>query len=154
MRAHYCLCSSCEHAQYANNRTARVQAVDELRLECAALDGAGRRRTGASVAWSIQRYLIFALLSCIPGRRMLPCLCYVCGMAITDARASSVSAQSVAPRQVRKPASFQQRCKSQYVRGKCFPIRVHQHAGYVTICSPEGLLLMAALCTAERLARM
>lgn len=43
------------------------QVVSELRSECAALDSQGRKRTGAAVAWSLQRYLIFALLSCIPG---------------------------------------------------------------------------------------
>ena len=41
--------------------------VNELRLECAERDNIGRKRTGAAVAWSLQRYLIFALLSCIPG---------------------------------------------------------------------------------------
>ena len=41
--------------------------VNELRLECAERDSIGRKRTGAAVAWSLQRYLIFALLSCIPG---------------------------------------------------------------------------------------
>ncbi len=45
-----------------------VQAVEELRSECAALDSIGRKRKAAAVAWSLQRYLIFALLSCIPGR--------------------------------------------------------------------------------------
>lgn len=58
------------------------QVVSELRSECAALDSQGRKRTGAAVAWSLQRYLIFALLSCIPGApqsdrclRSLPVLC-------------------------------------------------------------------------------
>ena len=41
----------------------------ELRMECAALDVGGRRRSEASVAWSLQRYLIFAILSCIPDRQ-------------------------------------------------------------------------------------
>ncbi len=42
--------------------------MEELRSECAALDSIGRKRKATAVAWSMQRYLIFALLSCIPGR--------------------------------------------------------------------------------------
>ena len=37
------------------------------RKECAGLDSQGRPRKPALVAWSLQRYLIFGLLSCIPG---------------------------------------------------------------------------------------
>ncbi|KAK9843821.1 hypothetical protein WJX81_007539 [Elliptochloris bilobata] len=46
-----------------------LMVVNELRSECAARDSIGRKRTGAAVAWSIQRYLILALLSCIPDRQ-------------------------------------------------------------------------------------
>ena len=45
-----------------------VQVVQELRLECAALDQSKRARAPTAVAWSLQRYLIFAILSCIPDR--------------------------------------------------------------------------------------
>ena len=45
-----------------------VQVVQELRLECAALDQSKRARASTAVAWSLQRYLIFAILSCIPDR--------------------------------------------------------------------------------------
>lgn len=44
-----------------------AQVVQELRKECAGRDGSGRLREGSAVAWSLQRYLIFAILSCIPG---------------------------------------------------------------------------------------
>ena len=44
-----------------------VQVVNELRLECAGKDDIGRARSPAAVAWSLQRYLIFAILCCIPG---------------------------------------------------------------------------------------
>lgn len=44
----------------------------ELRHECAALDSAGRRRSEAAVAWSLQKYLIFAILSCVPDRQVRP----------------------------------------------------------------------------------
>lgn len=43
------------------------QVVNELRLECAGKDIIGRGRSPAAVAWSLQRYLIFAILCCIPG---------------------------------------------------------------------------------------
>ena len=44
-----------------------LQVVNELRLECAGKDDIGRARSPAAVAWSLQRYLIFAILCCIPG---------------------------------------------------------------------------------------
>ncbi|BDA51332.1 hypothetical protein COCOBI_18-2090 [Coccomyxa sp. Obi] len=46
-----------------------VTVVQELRKECAGRDANGRRREGTAVAWSLQRYLIFAILSCIPDRQ-------------------------------------------------------------------------------------
>lgn len=48
-----------------------AQVVQELRKECAGRDGSGRLREGSAVAWSLQRYLIFAILSCIPGPPLL-----------------------------------------------------------------------------------
>lgn len=47
---------------------AATQVVNELRLECAGKDATGRARTPTAVAWSLQRYLIFAILCCIPGK--------------------------------------------------------------------------------------
>lgn len=44
-----------------------MQVVQELKKECAGRDSIGRRREASAVAWSLQRYLIFAILSCIPG---------------------------------------------------------------------------------------
>ena len=44
-----------------------MQVVNELRRECAGKDNLGRARTSPAVAWSLQRYLIFAILCCIPG---------------------------------------------------------------------------------------
>ncbi|EIE19955.1 hypothetical protein COCSUDRAFT_19015 [Coccomyxa subellipsoidea C-169] len=46
-----------------------VTVVQELRKECAGRDSQGRQREGSAVAWSLQRYLIFAILSCIPDRQ-------------------------------------------------------------------------------------
>ena len=46
---------------------ALAQVVQELKRECAGRDSIGRRREGSAVAWSLQRYLIFAILACIPG---------------------------------------------------------------------------------------
>eukprot|EP00877_Chromochloris_zofingiensis_P012617 jgi/Chrzof1/7609/Cz02g30040.t1 len=43
--------------------------VRRLRAECAGLDHQGNKRSPAAVAHSIQRYLIFAILSCIPDRQ-------------------------------------------------------------------------------------
>lgn len=45
----------------------RKQVVQELKRECAGKDSQGRLREGSAVAWSLQRYLVFAILSCIPG---------------------------------------------------------------------------------------
>ena len=44
-----------------------LRVVAELRRECAARDSTGRLRRRSHVAWSLQRYLIFAILSCVPG---------------------------------------------------------------------------------------
>ncbi|WP_348760869.1 hypothetical protein [uncultured Salinisphaera sp.] len=46
-----------------------LRVVDALREECAALDKDGRRRSPSAVAWSVQRYLIFGILSCVPDRQ-------------------------------------------------------------------------------------
>ncbi|CAL5226027.1 g8835 [Coccomyxa viridis] len=46
-----------------------VQVVKELRRECAGKDNLGRARSSPAVAWSLQRYLIFAILCCIPDRQ-------------------------------------------------------------------------------------
>ncbi|KAL4451998.1 hypothetical protein ABPG75_007660 [Micractinium tetrahymenae] len=46
-----------------------LDLCEELRRECAALDSTGRRRSDAAVAWSLQKYLIFAILSCVPDRQ-------------------------------------------------------------------------------------
>jgi len=45
------------------------QLVQELRKECAGLDHRGRPRKPHDVAHSLQTYLIFAILSCIPDRQ-------------------------------------------------------------------------------------
>ena len=44
-----------------------LHVVAELRQECAATDSHGKLRKRNHVAWSLQRYLIFAILSCVPG---------------------------------------------------------------------------------------
>ena len=41
--------------------------MQELRRECAGLDAEGEPRPRKEVAWSLQRYLLFAVLSCVPG---------------------------------------------------------------------------------------
>ncbi|GAB4819278.1 hypothetical protein N2152v2_006324 [Parachlorella kessleri] len=46
-----------------------LAVVQELRRECAGRDSLGRVRSPASVAWSLQRYLMFAILSCVPDRQ-------------------------------------------------------------------------------------
>ena len=45
--------------------------ADEVtpRLCAAGRDSLGRVRSPASVAWSVQRYLMFAILSCVPDRQ-------------------------------------------------------------------------------------
>ena len=45
-----------------------LATVQELRRECAGLNYKGIRRARPAVAWSLQRYLIFAILSSIPDR--------------------------------------------------------------------------------------
>ena len=41
--------------------------MQELKKECAGLDESGNERLPAAVAWSLQRYLVLAILSCVPG---------------------------------------------------------------------------------------
>jgi hypothetical protein len=43
--------------------------VQALRLECAGLDAQGRPRPRLQVAASLQRYLLFAILACVPDRQ-------------------------------------------------------------------------------------
>ena len=45
-----------------------LQTVQELRRECAGRNHLGALRPRSAVAWSLQRYLIFAILSSIPDR--------------------------------------------------------------------------------------
>lgn len=45
-----------------------LNTVQELRRECAGRSATGSRRAPTAVAWSLQRYLIFAILSSIPDR--------------------------------------------------------------------------------------
>ena len=46
-----------------------LSLVAELKSEAAGRDHQGRRRSPAAVAWSVQRYLIFAILACVPDRQ-------------------------------------------------------------------------------------
>lgn len=46
-----------------------LAVVEELRRECGALNERGKRRSDAAVAWSLQRYLMFAILACVPDRQ-------------------------------------------------------------------------------------
>lgn len=46
-----------------------LAVVEQLRHECGALDANGKPRPERTVAWSLQRYLIFAILSCVPDRQ-------------------------------------------------------------------------------------
>ncbi|KAI3437936.1 hypothetical protein D9Q98_000380 [Chlorella vulgaris] len=46
-----------------------LEVCAELRLECAALDERGRKRSPVAIACSLQRYLIFSILSCVPDRQ-------------------------------------------------------------------------------------
>ncbi|KAL3135319.1 hypothetical protein ABBQ32_007514 [Trebouxia sp. C0010 RCD-2024] len=46
-----------------------LQTVQELRRECAGRNDLGALRPRSAVAWSLQRYLIFAILSSIPDRQ-------------------------------------------------------------------------------------
>ena len=43
--------------------------VEHLKLECAPLDANGKVRSERDVAISVQRYLLFAILACIPDRQ-------------------------------------------------------------------------------------
>ena len=45
-----------------------LSTVQELRRECAGRNHIGSLRARSAVAWSLQRYLIFAILSSIPDR--------------------------------------------------------------------------------------
>ena len=45
-----------------------LDLVSRLKAECAGKDKSGRSRSDQQVALSLQRYLIFAILSCIPDR--------------------------------------------------------------------------------------
>ena len=47
-----------------------LNTVQELRLECAGRNHMGSLRVRSAVAWSLQRYLIFAILSSIPDRSL------------------------------------------------------------------------------------
>lgn len=46
-----------------------LNIVNELKKECGALLLDGSRRDEKDIAWSLQKYLIFAILSCIPDRQ-------------------------------------------------------------------------------------
>ena len=43
--------------------------VEHLKLECAPLDCNGKERSEREIAMSVQRYLLFAILACIPDRQ-------------------------------------------------------------------------------------
>jgi hypothetical protein len=65
------LAAVCNLAPDRPRRTcsARLQVVQQLRLECAGLDAQGRPRPRLQVAASLQRYLLFAILACVPDRQ-------------------------------------------------------------------------------------
>ncbi|KAK3253504.1 hypothetical protein CYMTET_37251 [Cymbomonas tetramitiformis] len=46
-----------------------LNVVETLRRECSPRTKTGKRRTATAIAWSIQRYLIFSILSCVPDRQ-------------------------------------------------------------------------------------
>eukprot|EP00884_Botryococcus_braunii_P009276 jgi/Botrbrau1/1834/Bobra.146_1s0029.2 len=46
-----------------------LEVVQHLREECAGRDSRGCKRTAAAVAWSLQRFLIFAILTSVPDRQ-------------------------------------------------------------------------------------
>jgi len=46
-----------------------LDLVAELKSECAALEERGRARAPAAVAWSLQKYLMFAVLASVPDRQ-------------------------------------------------------------------------------------
>ena len=54
-----------------------LRTVQELRRECAGRNHIGSKRTRSAVAWSLQRYLIFAILSSTPDRSAPSCLATV-----------------------------------------------------------------------------
>lgn len=43
--------------------------VQKLKLECSPKNYAGYKRSASAVAWSVQKYLIFGILSCVPDRQ-------------------------------------------------------------------------------------
>ena len=45
-----------------------LRVVSELHKECAARDSIGKLKSRNHVAWCLQRYLIFGILSCVPGK--------------------------------------------------------------------------------------
>ena len=46
-----------------------LAVVEELRREAGAINERGRRRSDAAVAWALQKYLMFAILACVPDRQ-------------------------------------------------------------------------------------
>ena len=54
-----------------------LQTVHELRRECAGRAENGSKRPRSAVAWSLQRYLIFAILSSVPDRSSATQITYV-----------------------------------------------------------------------------
>lgn len=44
-----------------------LEATEQLRLECAGRTHLGQYRRASAVAWSLQRFLIFAILTSVPG---------------------------------------------------------------------------------------
>ena len=46
-----------------------LAVVEELRREAGAVNERGRRRSDAAVAWALQKYLMFAILACVPDRQ-------------------------------------------------------------------------------------
>lgn len=46
-----------------------MQLVQDLKQECAGLYSSGHKRPRHMVAWSLQTYLIFAILSSVPDRQ-------------------------------------------------------------------------------------
>ena len=47
-----------------------LRLCGELRRECGSLTHNGKKRSDAAVAYSLQRYLIFAIFSCVPDRQV------------------------------------------------------------------------------------
>ena len=46
-----------------------LRVVESLRAECSSRTADGKLRSTTAIAWSIQTYLIFAILSCVPDRQ-------------------------------------------------------------------------------------